>query len=235
MFLKRILPPRLKELLKNLYYVFYNSNFTYSYAQEGEDKILLRYFRSKPAGFFVDVGAHHPQRFSNTFLLYKLGWRGINIDAMPGSMSKFNDIRKYDINIEAAISDRNEIIPFYVFEEKAINTFSKELADKRIQLGWPLKEVKEIQTRTLTEILDSTVKDRKIDLLSIDVEGLDYKVLCSLDWTKYQPHIIITEELSGFDFKNLQNNLTYVLLSKYGYEVFAKTYNSVFFINRSKS
>ena len=70
------------------------------YSQNGEDLILNRFLENKKNGFYIDIGAHHPIRFSNTYLFYKKGWRGINIDAMPGSMDLFNKIRSRDINIE---------------------------------------------------------------------------------------------------------------------------------------
>jgi hypothetical protein len=60
-----------------------------SYSQEGEDMVLYRTFETVKEGFYVDVGAHHPDRFSNTYKFYKQGWRGINIDAMPGGMDPF--------------------------------------------------------------------------------------------------------------------------------------------------
>ena len=98
---------------------------TLSYSQEGEDLILKRLFDGQKKGLYVDVGAHHPKRFSNTYLFYKMGWRGINIDAMPGSMEKFKEVRPEDINIEAAISDKDELLTYYIFNESALNTFSK--------------------------------------------------------------------------------------------------------------
>lgn len=87
-------------LFKNLYITRFHHK---SYSQEGEDMILSRIFGDKKNGFYVDVGAHHPFRFSNTYLFYKRGWLGINIDAMPGSMRLFDRFRKNDINIESAI------------------------------------------------------------------------------------------------------------------------------------
>src|SRR4051794_14772116 len=67
-----------------------------SYSQEGEDMILRRFFEEHGKGFYVDVGAHHPKRFSNTYSFYKQGWSGINIDAMPGSMARFRRVRPRD-------------------------------------------------------------------------------------------------------------------------------------------
>lgn len=56
-----------------------------AYSQEGEDLVLNRIFGEQATGYYVDVGAHHPFRFSNTAIFYKKGWCGINIDPLPGS------------------------------------------------------------------------------------------------------------------------------------------------------
>lgn len=76
-----------------------------SFSQEGEDLILQRLLADRPPGFFVDVGAYHPIRFSNTYVLYRQGWRGINIDATPGAMRLFSEVRSEDINLEAFVAE----------------------------------------------------------------------------------------------------------------------------------
>src|SRR4051812_44497014 len=76
-----------------------------SWAQEGEDLVLRRFFEGQKKGFYVDVGAHHPHQYSNTFWFYRRGWRGINIDAMPGCMEGFEQHRPGDVNLELAVSD----------------------------------------------------------------------------------------------------------------------------------
>ena len=43
-------------------------------------------------GFYVDIGAFHPYRFSNTFYFYLRGWKGINVDATPNSMLLFEKV-----------------------------------------------------------------------------------------------------------------------------------------------
>src|SRR5690349_18351333 len=75
-----------------------------SYSQEGEDMVLRRVFEHKAHGFYVDVGAHHPMRFSNTYFFYRRGWRGINIDARPGSKREFDRARPRDINVECGVA-----------------------------------------------------------------------------------------------------------------------------------
>ncbi|MFT7246563.1 MAG: hypothetical protein ACI82A_003940, partial [Candidatus Azotimanducaceae bacterium] len=98
--LKKYIPVPLKNFLKrSISFATWDQWTNRSWSQEGEDQILRRIFEQQSTGFYVDVGAHHPKRFSNTFLFYKLGWQGINIDAMPGSMALFNRERSRDLNL----------------------------------------------------------------------------------------------------------------------------------------
>ena len=76
--------------------------------------ILRVIFAKQQTGFYVDVGAHHPKRFSNTYFFYKKGWYGINIDATPGIMENFKKMRKRDINLNIGISDTTGERDFYI-------------------------------------------------------------------------------------------------------------------------
>ena len=100
-----------------------------SWSQEGEDMVLRRIFEKKN-GFYVDVGAHHPIRFSNTYFFYRIGWSGINIDAMPGSMQAFKKSRVRDINLELGVSNHNANLDYYIFNDTALNTFSVKNFEK---------------------------------------------------------------------------------------------------------
>lgn len=166
------------------------------YSQEGEDIGLVRMLGSSQKGFFVDVGAHHATRFSNTYALYRKGWRGVNIDATPGSMDSFNRIRPEDINLEIAVSDRNEKLAFSIFKEGALNTFDSVLANSYVAGGWELNGTVELSVRPLADIFAEYLPaGQKIDLLSIDVEGEDLAVLRSNNWEKYCPDTIVIEAL----------------------------------------
>ena len=156
--------------------------------------ILDRFLEYRDSGFYVDVGAHHPKRFSNTYRLYRRGWMGINIDANPGSMQMFKRVRPRDINVEAGVSSTRQELTYYVFNEPALNTFKKDLALERAGGIYSIiKEVK-IVTAPLGELLDQYLPAKtEIDLLTIDVEGLDYEVLRSNDWSRYSPEFILVE------------------------------------------
>ncbi len=211
--------------IKNLYLVRFAVK---SYSQEGEDIILNRIF-NKNKGFFVDVGAHHPFRFSNTYFFYKKGWRGINIDAAPGSMKLFNKFRKRDINLELAINSKRQKMDFFIFEEGALNSFSQELSEKRMAAGFPLKYKTEIVTSTLEEVLNAHNSEfETIDFLSIDVEGSDLDVLRSNDFKKYRPKVIIVEVLNK-GFKEVLESGINRFLEEQHYVLRAKSINSVFY------
>ena len=205
-----------------------------SYAQEGEDILLKRIFEYRNinnGGFYVDVGAHHPQRFSNTYFFYKRGWKGINIDATPFSMKLFNELRERDINLEFAVSDKQETLTYYMFNEPALNSFDKELSLKRNLLEhYSILETKNINTITLENILDKYLpKNQDIDFLSIDVEGFDFQVLKSNNWEKYKPKVVLIEILAK-DIENMLNSEVYIYMKKLNYIYYAKSVHTHFFI-----
>lgn len=227
--LQKVIPEKYKGAAYKLKQKLLGSYFNKSYSQEGEDMVLHRMMGSVKNGFYVDVGAHHPLRFSNTYFFYQKGWRGINIDAMPGSMDIFKNKRSRDINLEVAVAEKTEELTFYIFEEPAINSFDAELSEKRIENGNKLIEKRVIKTKTLEQILDENLpKNQTIDFISIDVEGLDLMILKSNNWEKYRPNIVAVECL-GFDLVSIQNDNVYKFLITKGYSLVAKTVNTCFF------
>ena len=212
--------------------IYFLTNIKYariSFSQEGEDLILSRIFEYKDKGFYIDIGAHHPSRFSNTKILYDKGWHGINIDAMPGSMMPFRIQRKRDINIEAAISDIETELDFFIFNEPALNGFDKGLSEERDTKFFYIKDIIKIKTKTLSQILQNINLPLNIDFMTIDVEGLDLKVLKSNDWQKYRPNFIIIEILEN---ENFINNEIYQYLITKEYKFYSKLKYTYFFINR---
>ena len=203
------------------------------YSQNGEDLILNRLLENKEKGFFIDVGAHHPIRFSNTYLFYKKGWSGINIDAMPGSMTKFNKIRPKDINIECGVGLKNDQLTFYQFNETALNTFSKKEALSKNKDGYKIIKSNFLQVESLENLLDKYMpRNTKIDFLNIDVEGKDEEVLISNNWEKYKPNYILVEILRekyianpNSSIKKFLNSIGYIPINKiFDTYIFKKLY-----------
>lgn len=202
-----------------------------SYSQEGEDLILNRIFENQNKGFYIDIGAHHPKRFSNTFLFYEKGWSGINIDAMPGSMKEFYKERPRDINLEIGISKEASSLTYYMFNEPALNTFSKAQAEEKDNFkSFKLINTLTIKTIPLRQIIeDYRLYSTVVDFMNIDVEGLDLEVLESYSWTLTKPKVILIE-LQNKSITNVEKDAIYFFLKEKGYIFFAKTFNTSFFI-----
>ena len=92
--------------------------FKKQYSKNGEDQYLKKIFKNKKKGIYLDVGAYHPYRASNTCLLYKKGWSGINIDISKESIDLFNIARPNDINLNIAIGDKNKVQTFYYKKQR---------------------------------------------------------------------------------------------------------------------
>jgi len=233
----KYLPKSLKSRLKVLIeYVKHCLDFDpfmgRTYAHEGEDVILERLFVKQKKGFYIDVGAHHPRRFSNTFVFYKLGWNGINIDAMPKSMKPFCKERPRDINLEIPIAKQQKTMIYFQFNEPALNTFSEEIALSKDGDGsFRVISKQSIEAYPLSLILEKHVpRDQKIDFLSVDVEGLDMEVLESNDWNKYRPKVVLIEIInSSLDL--IIGSPAYQFLTEHNYRLYAKGINTIYFIS----
>ena len=200
-----------------------------SFSQEGEDRLLGRMLETKRLGFYVDVGAHHPIRFSNTYMFYLRGWRGINIDAMPGSMRPFRYLRPRDINIECGVARSESTLAYHVFKEGALNTFDQTIAESYRTHGLERLRIENVRCRPLADLLADHC-DQPIDFMSIDVEGLEMAVFESNDWKRFRPRVCVFENL---DHKTpLPETAAHHFLARQDYEFAAKTFNSVFYIDK---
>jgi len=204
----------------------------FSYSQEGEDMVLKRIFSHQTSGFYVDIGAHHPKRFSNTYIFYKKKWKGINIDALPGSMKLFNKLRPRDINLELGVGQKEEELNYYMFNEPALNSFSKELSEKRdrAQDLYFIKNIIKVEVKPLNKILDTHLTSSEIDFLNVDVEGLDLRTSKSNDWSKYRPKFVLVE-ISSSSLHNIDKDPIFQLMKEKNYIIFSKQVNTVFFKN----
>jgi FkbM family methyltransferase len=203
-------------IIKYLYYLFYRPKIFFplkTYSTFGEDLILKKFLKKN--GFYVDVGCYHPYEGSNTCLLYKKGWRGINIDLNPYSIELFNFSRPNDINLNFAVSSSSKKIKFYYRKEiNMLNTIIKKQAKNNFSNGYCTAYTK---SKKLNDIIKETVFFKKeIDFLNIDVEGADFEVIKSLDFKIYKPKFICIE-MHNTDTKSIKNNVIYKFLINKNY------------------
>ena len=185
-------------ILQNIYFKNKYLIKKESYAMDGEDLAINKYVGKTQKGFYVDIGAHHPIQRNNTYLLFKSGWEGINIDVNEFSIDLFNFLRPKDINLLTAISDYEGEISFY-YQKKfsQLNTTDKKIAKENFQGNFKERKVK---CNTIQAILDKSIyKGKKIDFLNVDIEGAEMKVLTQLNFDIYDPQIICIEILGYRD------------------------------------
>ena len=154
----------------------------------GVDLILNDIFKNKKKGFYIDIGCHHPLINNHTYLFYKKGWNGINIDLDFNSIDMFNFFRPKDLNRQVALSNDIVNTEFYFYHNRAAkNTISK-------QFGLDATEIKKIKTNTLDNLIyELKLQNQKIDFVNIDVEGNELNVLKGFDLKKFKPKVILLE------------------------------------------
>ena len=189
-----------------------------TFSQDGEDRILLRLFRHRRSGFYIDIGAHHPYRFSNTALFYEMGWRGLNIDATPGAMDAFALARPEDTNLWMAVADQEGEIPFKTFAEGAYNSLALgRVAPGR---GGPDQgEVVQVPCAPVDVILRSHVRTGQVvDFVSLDIEGFELQVLARYPFETHAPAVFVVED-HGFDIADCTKSRVYRSLIERGYRL----------------
>ena len=212
-----------------------------SFSQTSIDLLISYIFRNKKKGFFIDIGCNHPIYNNNTYLLYKKGWRGINIDLDEKSINLFNVFRKFDLNIKEAISSKAKEVDLYFYHNKSpLNTLNKNLVN--FHKAQP-KKIKKIITKTLNSIIiKSPYANEKIDFMSIDVEGHELDVLKGFDLKKYAPSIIVIEyldlnvkklEITNFNLQNVMNSEIYKYMINNNYTLVNCIHSDLVFVNNN--
>ena len=212
-----------------------------SYSYGGVDLLILDIFKNQKKGYYLDIGCAHPIKNNNTYLLYRKGWNGINIDLDKENIDLFNSYRKKDFNVIAAVSDKESETDLYFYHNKsALNTISKQNADFQKA---DISSIKKIKTQSINKILEnSPYKDQKIDFLSVDVEGSELDIFKNFDFNKYSPKVIVVEfldlSLKKLEIKNLNiNNMIrseiFELIQSKGYTLANVLHSDLVFIKNS--
>lgn len=204
----------------------------FHFGQSAEDVTLLRLFKKKKGGFYVDVGAYHPRKYSNTYVLHRFwGWNGINIDASAEAIALFEQERPGDVNLHTAVGFSADEAVYWKFDKPARNTFSEANLQRQYAKGdVEVTGQERIHVRPLADILAEHVPDEKvIDLLDVDAEGLDIEVLQSNDWQRFRPQVVLVEDYS-VQTKGLENSEIYSYMKQVGYKFISHTFDTSIYV-----
>ena len=212
------------------------SNFL-SYAQTGEDRIISFLFDDlgleKPS--YLDIGANFPMHISNTYLFYQKGCQGVCIEPDPDLCSNFRKARPRDICLNIGIGESEaDAMPLYIFDEaKGLNTFSKQDADYvQSATRFRVSEVVQIPLRTINSLLEEYFANG-LNFLSLDIEGWDYRILRTLDFSKYTIDVVCVETIK-FGTRGFREKIdhTVQLMLEKNYLVYADTHINTIFVRK---
>lgn len=202
--------------------------------------LVVDYIFKKENGIYIDVGCNHPVYNNNTYLLNKKGWQGINIDIDKESVELFNLFRKKDFNINLAASSKKTELEYINFHDKSpINT----IKTNQNQNLHALEKIRKIKSDTLDSIIEkSPYHNRKIDFVSIDVEGHEIEVIKGFNLKKYKPSIIVIEyldislkkiEIKNFNLQNIVNSEIYKMMINSDYHMVNWLHSDLIFAHNS--
>lgn len=209
--------------------LFLGRSVKFSFAFTGEDRLLEGIIKPliTHKGFYVEVGCNHPVFLSNTYGFYRKGWRGVCVDANAQMIKRFAYYRPKDVAVAALVSDLDEKRDFYVVQNNVLSTTEIDNIDVVEQEGLSYEKT-QLETRSLTKILDDCKVTQQIDLLSVDAEEHDLHVLKSLDFSRYAPTVIIVED-ETFNFLNPTKNEIYQFVINQGYELVGFVLTNLYF------
>ncbi|OGF26094.1 hypothetical protein A2303_04815 [Candidatus Falkowbacteria bacterium RIFOXYB2_FULL_47_14] len=218
--------------VKNFYTGSLKSYKKISYSQCGEDLIMFSLVKKFPKDslLYIDVGAHHPKRFSNTALFYKNGWRGINVEPDKNNFKLFGK-RKRDINLNLGVYTKEGIMPYFRLNESTLNTFSEnEAREYEKKHNFKIIAIDEIPIATLNSVINKYNNGIFPPFLNIDTEGTELEILQTIDYVKNFPKIICAETMGYGGYRSTNENKELInFLLGVGYLIYGQTgLNSIF-------
>ena len=162
-----------------------------SWAQNQEDVVLARAFEGVTDGFYVDVGAMHPDEGSVTKHFYDRGWTGINVEPNSAFHAQLVAARPRDVNLCVALGTEPGRALLHRVGEAGLSSLDPAVIDTAKRRGEPVVE-EMVEVTTLAEICRRHVRG-SIDFLKIDVEGFEEQVILGGDWKTFRPRVVVVE------------------------------------------
>jgi FkbM family methyltransferase len=183
-----------------------------SYAQNLEDVMLYRALKTIEGGYYIDVGAQHPENDSITKAFYDRGWHGINIEPNADYFHLLQQERPRDLNLNLAISNHKGSVPYYQVPQTGMSTIRKHYANQYVEAGYET-QFSRIPCTTLDEVC-SQYEVGTVHFLSIDVEGAEKAVLQGFSFQKVRPWIVVIEANEPLSTKDISHNWERLIVTR---------------------
>ena len=209
----------------------------YAKSQSSEDEFLSRnFFKNRCNGTYVELGGLDGVRYSNSHLFhYGFQWHGILIEPSPSSFKALEMNRPKDNTFNYAVCSSPRDVHFVEGREKAVSGILEFMAPSFIAT-WHSNSTKKpatlsrISCKSLSDILDESSLPQKqvIDFLSIDVEGAEFEVVQTIDFSRHVFGVIFYE---ADEYNPVKNEVMKTFLESKGYTFRSSANRSNFHIN----
>lgn len=180
---------------------------------EFEASLVREFFRDRPRGFFVEVGANDPKKDSQSWHLEQAGWTGILVEPLPELAAELRRQRTAQVfEVACSSPDRaGQVMQLHV--AGPFSSFDPNLA----VTGMRADRVIDVAVRTLDDVLNEGEAQVPIDLMSVDVEGHELEVLSGFDFARWKPRLVLLEDhVSNLDKHNFMVRSGYALMRRTG-------------------
>lgn len=222
---KAALKARFRFWRRKLFELCGSGKYTARPSLNGLDAKLEKYLDFK-RGFFIEAGGNDGFLQSNTFYLeFGKRWRGLLVEPVPELFQRCQALRKRSQVFHAALvapSHEDRVVKIHYAGLMSVGEGAMPAGDleEHVRRGMDLQRIDrsyvvEAPARTLESILDEAgIGTRKIDFLSLDIEGGELAALEGLNLAKYRPEYILVEARYYDEVDRFLVSNSYVQLEK---------------------
>jgi FkbM family methyltransferase len=176
-------------------------------SQLNQDLFVLRKLNHKREGYFVEVGACHPIKLSNTYRLeHDFNWKGLLVEPNPELVTELRKFRTAAV-IPCAVSNSLNSVNLII----ATNPEFSKIANKKIKNSHGLFESTgksvTVDAWKLEDLFEQNKVPSDFDVLTIDIEGNELEALKSNDWLRWKPKLVLVEHNFRHDRQEMRNYL----------------------------
>jgi FkbM family methyltransferase len=188
-------------------------------SQQEEEQLVREFFGGVESGFFVEVGANHPTKASQSWHLEQAGWTGVLVEPQPELAACLVAARKAKVFAVACTSPAKAGLTLPLHVAGPLSALDRS----RMAPGAKVDHTMMVPTRTLDDVLNEVTAPTPIDFLSVDVEGHEVEVLLGFDLNHWQPRLIMVEDHAG----NLRKHR---FLTENGYRLVRRVGNNGWYV-----
>jgi len=206
------------------------------FSQFGEDASVAAFLRNvgRACHFYLDIGANHPVRHSNTWLFYRDGASGLVVEANPMLARRLRRRRPRDTVVNVGVlPEGSGTMELQIMDFDGLSTMSPEWGERVASTGMARAQRRvTVPVIGINDLLRQHVSSKPVDFASIDIEGLDFDVLSAWDFDAFRPFLLCAETTEANAAEYRREERVYGLMKSRGYEPLFETFANTIFIDR---